>query len=88
MIHLIDISEEDILTNYLKIRNELSKYDKNILKKKEIIIFNKLDLVKISNVKEKLNAFKKKIKKKFEITSLISNENFENIKKIIYKNVH
>ena len=88
LIHLIDISEEDILTNYLKIRNELSKYDKNILKKKEIIIFNKLDLVKISNVKEKLNAFKKKIKKKFEITSLISNENFENIKKIIYKNVH
>ena len=88
LIHLIDISEEDILTNYLKIRNELSKYDKNILKKKEIIIFNKLDLVKISNLKEKLNAFKKKIKKKFEITSLISNENFENIKKIIYKNVH
>ena len=34
LIHLIDISEEDILGNYLKIRNELSKYDKKILKKK------------------------------------------------------
>ena len=44
-IHLIDISEKDIIGNYLKIRNELSKYDKSILKKKEIVIFNKSDLV-------------------------------------------
>ena len=45
LIHLIDISEKDIIGNYLKIRNELSKYDKSILKKKEIVIFNKSDLV-------------------------------------------
>ena len=44
LIHLIDISEKDIIGNYLKIRNELSKYDKSILKKKEIVIFNKSDL--------------------------------------------
>ena len=33
LIHLIDISENDILGNYLKIRNELSKYDKKNFKK-------------------------------------------------------
>ena len=85
LIHLIDISENDILGNYLKIRNELSKYDKKILKKKEIIIFNKLDLVNMATVNEKLKKFKNRVKKKYEITSLISNHNFEKIKKIIYK---
>ena len=85
LIHLIDVSEKDILSNYLKIRNELFKYDKNILKKKEIIIFNKLDLVDMSKINEKLRKFKDKVKKNYEITSLISNENFEKIKKLIYK---
>jgi len=85
LIHLIDISEEDILDNYLKIRNELSKYDKNLLKKKEVIIFNKIDLIEMSSLNMKLEKFKKKIRKNFEVTSLVSNQNFEKIKKIIYK---
>ena len=85
LIHLIDISEKDIVGNYLKIRNELSKYDKRILKKTEIIIFNKSDLIDKDSIDEKLKNFKKKIKKSFEITSLISNQNFEKVKKTIYK---
>ena len=85
LIHLIDISEKDILGNYLKIKNELSKYDKKILKKTEIIIFNKLDLIDMDSITEKLENFRKKIKKNFEITSLLSGQNFEKIKKIIYK---
>jgi len=85
LIHLIDISEKDILGNYLKIKSELSKYDKNILKKTEIIIFNKLDLIDVDSITKKLENFRKKIKKNFEITSLLSGQNFEKIKKIIYK---
>ena len=85
LIHLIDISEKDILGNYLKIKSELSKYDKNILKKTEIIIFNKLDLIDMDSITKKLENFRKKIKKNFEITSLLSGQNFEKIKKIIYK---
>ena len=85
LIHLIDISEKDILGNYLKIKSELSKYDKKILKKTEIIIFNKLDLIDMDSIAEKLENFRKKIKKNFEITSLLSGQNFEKIKKIIYK---
>ena len=85
MIHLIDISEKNILENYLKVRNELSKYDKSILKKEEIVIFNKVDLMGKEKIKEKLKNFKKKIKKNFETVSLITNENLEKVKKIIYK---
>ena len=85
LIHLIDISEKDIIGNYLKIRNELSKYDKKILKKTEIVVFNKSDLIDMNSINEKLKNFKKRIKKSFEVTSLISNKNFEKVKEIIYK---
>ncbi len=84
LIHLIDISEKDIIGNYLKIRNELSKYDKGILKKKEIVIFNKSDLVNMDLITEKLKNFKKETKKDFQIISLVSKENFEKVKKIIH----
>ena len=84
LIHLIDISEKDIIGNYLKIRNELSKYDKSILKKKEIVIFNKSDLVNMDLITNKLKNFKKETKKDFQIISLVSKENFEKVKKIIH----
>ncbi len=84
LIHLIDISEKDIIGNYLKIRNELSKYDKSILKKKEIVIFNKSDLVNMNLITKKLKNFKKETKKDFQITSLVSKENFEKVKRIIH----
>ena len=85
LIHLVDISEKNILENYLKVRDELSKYDKSILKKEEIVIFNKVDLIGKEKIKEKLKNFKKKIKKKIETVSLITKENLEKVKKIIYK---
>ena len=46
LLHLIDLSEDNLTESYLKVRNELSKYDKILAKKKEIIVFNKSDLVK------------------------------------------
>jgi len=64
LIHLIDITEENLLDNYLQIRNELSKYNKNLLKKKEIIIFNKIDIINNDEIDEKITILKKKIKKK------------------------
>ena len=85
LIHLIDVSEKDILGNYLKIRDELSKYDKKILKKTEIIVLNKLDLVDMKKIKKELEIFKKRIKKDFEIISVATGENFERAKKVILK---
>ena len=65
LIHLIDITDENILENYLKIRKELSKYSSNLLKKKEIIVFNKIDIINANEIKKKINIFKKKNKKKY-----------------------
>ncbi len=85
LIHLIDVSEKNLSENYLKVRSELSKYDKGILKKKELIIFNKIDLIEKDTLGEKLRDFKNKIKKNYETVSLITNTNLEKIKKEIYK---
>ena len=60
LIHLIDISDQNILENYLKVRKELSKYNSTLLKKKEIIVFNKIDIINNDEINEKINIFKKK----------------------------
>ena len=86
LLHLIDISEEDLISVYKKIKFELSTYDKNLIKKKEIIFFNKSDLLDDKEIKKKLNEFKKKIKSKFEIISVFSNKDINKIKKLLIKN--
>ncbi len=68
----------------MKIRNELSKYDKSILKKKEIVVFNKSDLVIMDLITEKLKNFRRETKKNFEIISLVSKQNFDKVKKLIH----
>jgi GTP-binding protein len=88
LLHLIDLSEEELEEKYLSVRNELSKYDKILAKKKEIIVFNKSDLLGKKEIDEKLKLFKKKIKKKYEIISVIADKNLINLKKILLKNVY
>ena len=88
LIHLIDITENNILENYLKIRKELSKYSNDILKKKEIIIFNKIDIINTNEINKKINYFKKKVKKNIYKISVAQNEGLLTIKKILINNVH
>ena len=88
LIHLIDITDEDILENYLKIRKELSKYSNNLLKKKEIIVFNKIDMINVNEINKKINAFKKKIKKNIYKISVVQNKGLINIKKLLINNVY
>ena len=87
LLHLIDLSEEDLLGNYKKIRNELSNYDKNLSKKKEIIFFNKSDLFDKKDIDIKIKTFKNKIKSKLEIISIFSKKDLLKIKKILLKHV-
>ena len=88
LLHLIDISENDLVENYLQIRKELEKYDEDLSKKKEIIVFNKSDLLEEKDIKNKLKTFKNKTKKKFEIISVVADNNLINLRKILLKNVH
>ena len=85
LLHLIDLSEDDLLNSYKKIKSELSNYDKDLIKKKEIIFFNKSDLLDENEINEKLKEFKKKIKNKYEVISVYSNKDIQKIKKLLIK---
>jgi len=80
LIHLIDITEENIENLYKQVRNELGKYSKNLLKKDELIIFNKIDLIDKSKLIEKKNKFSKKIKKKVLTISTFDKASITKIK--------
>jgi GTP-binding protein len=88
LLHLIDISEEDLISVYKKIKFELSTYDKNLIKKKEIIFFNKSDLLGEEKINKKINEFKKKVKSKYEIISVFSNKDIQKVKKLLIKNAN
>jgi GTP-binding protein len=86
LLHLIDLTETDLVNCYKKINLELSTYDKKLSKKKEIIFFNKSDLLENKEIIKKLNEFKKKIKSKYEIISVFSNKDLLKVKKLLIKN--
>ena len=88
LLHLIDLSQEDLINSYKKIKLELSTYDKNLGKKKEIIFFNKSDLLEKDDIDKKLKEFKNKIKTKYEVISVFSNKDIQKVKKLLIKNVN
>lgn len=57
-LHLIDATEEEPLERYHIINNELAKYGKELINRKQIIVLNKIDLLKedeINNLKALFN---------------------------------
>ena len=87
LLHLIDLTETDLVNYYKKIKLELSTYDKKLGKKKEIIFFNKSDLFENKEITKKLGEFKKKVKSKYEIISVFSNKDLLKVKKLLIKHV-
>ena len=88
LLHLIDLTSDDLEDNYLKIREELKAYSKSLSLKKEIIFLNKSDLLESEEIDKKVKDFKKKIKKKYKIVSLNLKKDILNIKKELIKNAY
>jgi len=59
LMHLIDITNEDLENTYQQVKNELGSYSKELLNKKEIIVLNKTDLLDGDTVKEIVKNFSK-----------------------------
>lgn len=79
IIHLIDITEENLFERYTIIRNELKNYSKKLLDKKEIVAFNKIDMIDDKEKEKKTSDFRKKYKKKFYEISVIKNQNIQQL---------
>ena len=88
ILHLIDITDDNLLENYSKVRQELVKYSKKLTKKREIIVFNKIDIVSDQEINKKIDIFAKKIKKKIYPISALKHKGLAAIKRELIKYVH
>ena len=68
LLHMIDITEENLEKSYNQIKEELGSYSKELLKKKEVIVLNKIDLLDKKTVEEIVKNFSKN--KKCEVITL------------------
>mgnify|MGYP001446782060 CR=1 FL=1 len=88
ILHLIDITSNDLLENYSKVRKELFKYSNKLSKKREIVVLNKIDMVSEKEINEKIESFSKKIKKKIYTISALKHMGLKTIKKALLRYVH
>ena len=86
LLHLIDITE-DINLSYRQIREELGKYSKELLKKKELIVLNKIDLLSKQEIIEKIEKFSMKKNKEILILSNLKKETIKKLKLELLKYV-
>jgi len=80
LLHLIDITEEDLVKSYKQVRDELKKYSKDLLKKEELVVFNKIDLIEKNQIKKKISIFKEEIDKNVISMSTLDKKNVSDIK--------
>ena len=88
ILHLIDITHDNLLENYTKVRKELFKYSDKLTKKREIIVFNKIDMANNEEIKKKMNIFRKKIRKKIYTISALKHRGLTTIKRVLVSYVH
>ena len=79
LLHIIDINEDDLVNKYKIIREELKQYSKKLTKKKEIVVFNKIDLLTEEEKNNKIKEFKKFYKKKFFQISILKKQNIKEV---------
>ena len=68
LMHLIDITNEDLENAYQQVKKELKNYSRELLNKKEIIVLNKTDLLSNVEIKKIMRDFSKN--KDSEVISL------------------
>ena len=79
LLHMIDITEENLEKSYNQIKEELGSYSRELLKKKEVIVLNKVDLLDKKTAEEIIKNFSKN--KKCEVITL-STFNKDSVTKI------
>ena len=87
LLHLIDITEEDLKKSYSQVRKELKNYSKDMLKKDELVVLNKTDLLEDKEVKKIKNDFLKKHKVNLITLSTLDKKSISKIKSKLIKYV-
>ena len=80
ILHLIDITSEDLKKNYQQIKNKLKKYSNKLIRKKELIVLNKIDLIDEKEVNHIIKDFKKNTKSEVIAVSTFNKTSVSKIK--------
>ena len=88
ILHLIDITNDNLIENYSKVRKELFKYSNKLTKKREIVVFNKIDMVSDDEINEKIDIFSKKVKKKIYKISALKHKGIIEVKRALVRYVY
>jgi GTP-binding protein len=80
LLHLIDITNENLIESYNQVKKELQNYSSELTKKKELIVLNKIDLVNEDVVKKKIKDFSKNNKSEVLTLSTLKKNSVSKIK--------
>ena len=80
LLHMIDVTNDDLKKSYKQIKNELKKYSAKLSKKKELVVLNKVDLIDNNEVKKIIKEFSKNIKSEVITLSTLEKKSVSQIK--------
>ena len=80
LLHLIDITNEDLKKSYKQIKDEIKKYSSKLAKKKELVVLNKTDLIDNEEVKMIKKDFLEITKSEVIVLSTFEKESVSKIK--------
>lgn len=87
VLHLIDGTQEDVVSAYKTIRHELDLYGQGLKEKTEIIALNKADALTQEAIAEKAKALKRLTKKEIFVISAISREGVPQVLEALLKRI-
>jgi len=80
LLHMIDVTNDDLKKSYKQIKNELKKYSAKLSKKKELVVLNKVDLIGNNEVKKIIKEFSKNTKSEVITLSTLEKRSVSQIK--------
>lgn len=87
LIHLIDATQEDVVTPYKIIRKELKKYSPLLAGKPEVVALNKIDALTEDEINKKVQELKKATKKQVHTISGVARIGIIDVLRLAYKEV-
>ncbi len=86
-VHIVDCSlcmdEYEAFDFYVTVRNEIGKFNEDLLLKKEIVCLSKIDALSEEEVEKFKNFFEKELHKKVLPISAVSGKNIEKLKRLM-----
>ncbi len=85
LLHMIDITNNDLKKSYNQVKTELKKYSSKLSKKDELIVLNKTDLLDKNSLKKIVKEFKKDIKSEVTTLSTLERKSLSQVKAKLIK---